>query len=188
MPINSNNHTYSSGSNHSYADKYQSIAPESTPSQGSWLRPSGSQSSAPLLDQQPHSKLSPTKQKELETLKKNKDKLENLPVTFPTPALPVSSFQPAINLTQKRIDQLSNPPKTRNPITKLNNTREVKKTDNELNKEMVSLYKQARDVQTHGTNPTDKSRASNVTDELTAMGLNQPWLKDVRKENRKGNS
>ncbi|KGE66311.1 MULTISPECIES: hypothetical protein [Pseudomonas] len=187
MPINSNNHAYS-GNTHSYADKYQSIAPENNASQGSWLKPSGSQSSAPLLDQQPTSALSPNRQKKLEALKKNKDKLENLPATFPTPALPASSFQPAINLTQKRIDQLSNPPKTSNPITKFNNAREVKQTDNALNKEMASLYKQARDVQTNGTNPTDKNRASNVTDELTVMGRDQSWLKDVRKENRKGNS
>ncbi|AKS08708.1 hypothetical protein [Pseudomonas trivialis] len=188
MPIDSNRYANHNSGNYSdrYASKHQDIAPSNNASQSSWMQSSSSAgSSAPLLDKQPYSALSPSRQKELDQLKKTKDALEKLPVDFPTPALPKTTYQAPINLLEQRIKKLEVSPQSKNPITKFSDYRETKKTDKALNKEMGTLYKQARDVQLNGSNTTDKNRASNVTDTLTTLGKDQPWLKEVRKENRK---
>ncbi|MBN2992435.1 hypothetical protein JWR97_15060 [Pseudomonas cedrina subsp. fulgida] len=176
MPIDSNRYANNSYGNYSdrYASKHQDIAPSS--SAGAY---------APLLDKQPYSSFSPARQKELDQLKKTKDALARLPVDFPTPALPKTTYQAPINLLEQRIKKLEVSPASKNPITQLSDYRQSKHTDKLFNKEMGALYKQARDVQTHGSNTTDRNRASNVTDTLTTLGKDQPWLREVRKENRK---
>ncbi|WP_300629706.1 hypothetical protein [Pseudomonas sp.] len=188
MPIDSSR--YASGSqNYSdrYGSKHQSIAPQSHSTQGSWKQSSSSSSSStPLLNNQPYSMMSPSKRQQFDQAKTTKDALERLPTDFPTPALPKTAYQAPISLLEQRIKNLEVRSESHNPLTKLSHYREDKKTDKAFNKEMVTLYKQARDVQTNGTNPTDKNRASNITDQLTVMGNGQPWLEQVRKENRKG--
>ncbi|CAI2798717.1 hypothetical protein K7402_23285 [Pseudomonas fluorescens group sp.] len=188
MPLPIDRYANSSANNYSdrYATKHQDVAPQPHSTQSSWMQGSSNTgASAPLLDKQPYSAMSPSRQKELDQLKKTKDALEKLPVDFPTPALPKTSYQPPINLLEQRIKKLEVSPGSKNPINQFNDYRENKKTDKAFNKEMGSLYKQARDVQTRGSNPTDRNRASNVTDTLTTLGKGQPWLKDIRKENRK---
>lgn len=188
MPIDSNRYANAHSGNYPdrYASKHQDIAPSNTSIQGSWMQSSSNAgSSAPLLDKQPYSAMSPARQKELDQLKKTRDALEKLPVDFPTPALPKNSYQGPINLLEQRIRKLEVSPESNNPIAKFGDYRAHKKTDKALNKEMGALYKQARDVQTHGSNPTDRNRAANVTDSLITLGKDQTWLKDIRKENRK---
>ncbi|MBD9456884.1 hypothetical protein IB241_04260 [Pseudomonas sp. PDM05] len=196
MPIDSNSYAYSnSGNNHNYANKYQSIAPETSTSHSSWHNPeprerssstySSASSSQPLLNQTPSSSLSATQKTNVQALTHQHSVLSTLPEQFPTSAIPKESYNKALNLTEKRITQEQNPPSSRNPVTQYKHRQEVKKTDKELGNEMKNLYKQARDVQTNGTNQTDKNRASNHSDSLLALGNGQPWLKDVRKENRK---
>lgn len=184
MPIDSLR--YSNASNR-YADKYQSIAPESSSSRGSWMQTSSSSgASASLVNKQPFSALSADKQKQLHQTRLNKDTLENLPTHFPSSALPKTVYEPTINLMKKRIDNLESRPESKNPLTMLKHSREDKKLDKAINQHMGTLYKQARDVQLNGTNPTDRNRASNVTDQLTALGRTDAWFKDIRTENRKG--
>ncbi|MDQ0653076.1 hypothetical protein [Pseudomonas cedrina] len=188
MPIDSSRYSNNNSGNYSdrYASKYQDVAPSNPAPQGSWKQSSSSAgSSAPLLDKQPYSSFSPARQKELDQLKKTKDALERLPVDFPTPALPKTTYQAPINLLEQRIKKLEVNPESKNPIAKFSDYREHKKTDKAFNREMGALYKQARDVQSNGSNTTDRNRASNVTDSLTALGRDQSWFKEVRKENRK---
>ncbi|AZF06691.1 hypothetical protein [Pseudomonas sp. R5-89-07] len=188
MPIDSSH--YSSHSNNysdRYGDKYQSIAPQTSSTQGSWRQSSSSSnSSTPLVSNLPYSTMGPSNRQQFDQANTTKAALEKLPTDFPTPALPKTAYQAPINLLEQRIKNLEARSETSNPLTKLSHYREDKKTDKAFNKEMVTLYKQARDVQTNGTNQTDKNRASNVTDQLTVLGKGQPWLEQVRKENRKG--
>ncbi len=182
MPIDS---IGSHNTTNRYADKYQSIAPEPSSSQGSWMQSSSSSgASAPLINKHPSSKLSPDKQNQLHQTTLKKDALENLPTNFPSAALPKTAYEPTLNLLQKKIEHLESRPESKNPLTMLKNSREDKKLDKAINQEMGALYKQARDVQLNGSNETDRNRASNVTDQLTAMGRNDSWFSDIRKENR----
>ncbi|MBC3240436.1 hypothetical protein HU723_14725 [Pseudomonas lurida] len=117
MPIDSLR--YSNASNR-YADKYQSIAPESSSSRGSWMQTSSSSgASASLVNKQPFSALSADKQKQLHQTRLNKDTLENLPTHFPSSALPKTVYEPTINLMKKRIDNLESRPESKNPLTML---------------------------------------------------------------------
>lgn len=90
MPLPIDRYANSSANNYSdrYATKHQDVAPQTHSTQSSWTQGSSNTgASAPLLDKQPYSAMSPSRQKELDQLKKTKDALEKLPVDFPTPAL-----------------------------------------------------------------------------------------------------
>ncbi|MFO2464738.1 hypothetical protein OOJ96_13910 [Pseudomonas sp. 15FMM2] len=200
MPIDSNRYSNTDNYSSRYATKHQDIAPETRSSQGSswsqpsssssshgssWSQPSSSSSSsAALYDKKPLSSMSSSQRQELEQMRKAKDTLEKLPNEFPIRSLNQHDYQRPISLLEQRINKLENGSNSKNPITRLNNYQERKKEEKELNKEMGALYKKARDVQLNGTNPTDKNRASNVTDTLTSMGRDQSWFQAVRKENR----
>ncbi|MBT2374290.1 hypothetical protein [Pseudomonas fluorescens] len=179
MPIDGNSYPNTYNNTSSYANKYQSIAPESQASHGSWAQ----SSSTPLVNQTPLSSLSKSTQEKINQAKNTKDTLEKLPKDFPIRSLTSEDYQRPVSLIQQKIDKLANNTDSKNPFTKISNHRENKRDEKELNKEMSSLYKKVRDVQLNGTNETDKNRASNVTDTLTVLGRNQPWLQDIRKEN-----
>ncbi|QDG56338.1 hypothetical protein [Pseudomonas sp. NIBRBAC000502773] len=188
MPIDSNFNPSSGSYNYEnrYSDKHQNIAPESRSTQGSWLQTSSrADTSHSLVDKKPYSALSSSQQKQLDQARTTKDKLEKLPVDFPINAMPKTAYEAPITLLEQRIKKLEVSPQSKNPLQKLSDYRENKKADKAFNKEMGGLYKQARDVQSNGTNPTERNRASNLTDELTTMGRDQPWFKAISAENRK---
>lgn len=207
MPIDASR--YSSSSNYSdrYASKTQDIAPEPQARQGSWQQsPASSWSQAPggshssnvysvysnsssspstaLVDKKPISGLSASKEKKLDLAMKTRDCLQKLPIDFPIRSLTPDEYQCPIALLDRKINRLVNSADIKNPFTKLSNHLESKEEEKELNREMSALYKKARDIQLKGTNPTDKNRASNVTDILTIHGREQPWFKEIREENR----
>lgn len=187
MPIDSNSNP-SSGSysyQNRYSDKHQNIAPENPSKQGSWFQTSSrADTSQPLVDKKPYSALSSSQQKQLEQARTEKAKLEKLSGEYPIRALPEEAYQPPISLLEQRIKKLEVSPQSTNPLQKFSDYRDNKKTDKAFIKEMGTLYKQSRDAYNHGTDPIEKERALNLTDELTAMGRNQPWFKAVRAENR----
>lgn len=196
MPIDSNSYANgNSGGSHSYANKYQSVAPETNASHSSWHSPapraqssstySNASSSQPLLNQTLTSSLSAAQQNNIQALNHQRTALENLSGQFPTAAIPNGSYSKAVNLTEKRITQEQAGPSGRNPVAQFKHRQEVKKTEKELGKEMKNVYRQAENVQKNGTNQTDKNRASNHTDTLLTLGKGQSWLKEVRHENSK---
>ncbi|MBK5414738.1 hypothetical protein [Pseudomonas sp. TH31] len=207
MPIDANRYASSNNYSDRYASKTQDIAPEPQARQGSWQQtPASSWSQTPgtshssnaysvysgpnsspstaLVDKKPISGLSASKQQELDRAMKTRDSLQKLPNDFPIRSLTRDEYQSPIELLDRKINRLANSTDSKNPVTKFSNHLENKKEEKELNREMASLYKKARDIQHNGTNPTDKNRASNVTDTLTSLGREQPWFKDIRKENR----
>ncbi|OCW22149.1 hypothetical protein [Pseudomonas sp. S3E12] len=187
MPIDSNSNP-SSGSysyQNRYSDKHQNIAPENPSKQGSWFQTSSrADTSQPLVDKKPYSALSSSQQKQLDQARATKDKLKQLRLDFPINAMPKEVYKPSTTVLKQQIKKLEATPQSKNPLQKFSDYRDNKKTDKAFIKEMGALYKQSRDAYNHSTDPIEKERALNLTDELTAMGRNQPWFKAVRAENR----
>lgn len=203
MPIDSGRYSYSpSDYAGRYATKHQSIAPETYRRKSSWEQDTPATSSSswtPLIAKQPHSAMSPAKQKELDQLKKTKETLEGMANKYSRPDLPKELFEKPTNVLEQIISKREDTPESKNPLKRVTNSHAHKQLDAEYNKSMIGLYRQAERTafKTERIPDWEKKKLKQAEakvngadgeialEALTLMGRGTPWFGEIRKENRK---
>lgn len=129
MPLPIDRYANSSANNYSdrYATKHQDVTPQTHSTQSSWMQGSSNTgASAPLLDKQPYSAMSPSRQKELDQLKRPRTHWKNSPSTSQHPRFQ-NVLPTPINLLEQRIKKLEVSPGSKTRSTNSTITGRTKK-------------------------------------------------------------